>query len=308
MPKKIDLKNQQFGYLTVIEEESPRSNPKRIKWICRCQCGNMTTVTTSDLRSGHTSSCGKCGITKNKNKLTGFKSGRLTAIKPTNKRSSNGEVIWECRCECGNISYVRASALKAKVVLSCGCIGKEKLIEQNHNNTIDLTGQKFGRLTVIKKISKPEYYKKNTTFWQCKCDCGNICEVDGSNLRTGNTQSCGCLKRQNSSHGEEKIKQILQENNIVFQTEKIFKECKFDDTGYYGRFDFYLPDYNILIEFDGIQHFKEGSGIYDSKQQVLKTQKRDLIKTKFAKDYGYTLIRIPYTSYDDINLNMLLNK
>lgn len=53
----------------------------------------MTTVTTSDLRSGHTSSCGKCGITKNKNKLTGFKSGRLTAIKPTDKRSSNGEVI-----------------------------------------------------------------------------------------------------------------------------------------------------------------------------------------------------------------------
>lgn len=60
---------------------------------------------------------------------------------------------------------------------------------------IDLTGQKFGRLTVI------EYRGIKNTFaqWLCKCDCGNSVEVIGRSLRTGNTRSCGCLCRELST-------------------------------------------------------------------------------------------------------------
>ena len=59
--KKIDLTNQTFGRLTVIEEAPPRvyqSGRKIYMWKCRCECGNICTVATSDLRSGHTASCG----------------------------------------------------------------------------------------------------------------------------------------------------------------------------------------------------------------------------------------------------------
>ncbi len=54
---------------------------------------------------------------------------------------------------------------------------------------IDLTGQRFGRLTVVGR----SFVRKGQLFWTCRCDCGNICDVQGSSLRGGRTSSCGCL-------------------------------------------------------------------------------------------------------------------
>lgn len=54
---------------------------------------------------------------------------------------------------------------------------------------IDLTGQRFGRLTVLERA----WSRKGQLFWRCKCDCGRICDVQGSSLRNGRTKSCGCL-------------------------------------------------------------------------------------------------------------------
>lgn len=67
----------------------------------------------------------------------------------------------------------------------------------------DLTGKRYGRLTVIKRVYK-EGDKK--TYWMCKCDCGNETVVLASNLKRGHTTSCGCLKIErtketNSTHG-----------------------------------------------------------------------------------------------------------
>lgn len=52
----------------------------------------------------------------------------------------------------------------------------------------DLTGQKFNRLTVIKRVKN----NKKATKWLCRCDCGNIIEVQAGNLKNGHTKSCGC--------------------------------------------------------------------------------------------------------------------
>lgn len=67
---------------------------------------------------------------------------------------------------------------------------------------IDLTGQKFGRLTVVKRAEN----KGREVRWVCECECGNYCIVLRSSLKTGQTRSCGCLKSENSrnmliSHG-----------------------------------------------------------------------------------------------------------
>lgn len=56
---------------------------------------------------------------------------------------------------------------------------------------VDLTGQKFGRLTVISWLGDGK--------WNCKCDCGNEVQVLTYNLRNGNTKSCGCYQRQRTS-------------------------------------------------------------------------------------------------------------
>lgn len=75
------------------------------------------------------------------------------------------------------------------------------------DHTIDLTNQKFGKLTVIKRVSKPNNVNQNRqyAFWLCQCECGNTCVVNGTYLRNGDTQSCGCIK----SKGEYKIVKIL---------------------------------------------------------------------------------------------------
>ena len=65
-----------------------------------------------------------------------------------------------------------------------------------HFNTKDLTGQKFGKLTVIKMSE--ERGNNNQIKWICKCECGNIHIVTGESLRAGKSKSCGCLKHKDS--------------------------------------------------------------------------------------------------------------
>ena len=68
---------------------------------------------------------------------------------------------------------------------------------------IDLTGQKFGRLTVIRRNG----HRGGHAAWLCKCDCGNEKIVSSKYIRSGGTQSCGCLHREllasrSTTHGE----------------------------------------------------------------------------------------------------------
>lgn len=57
---------------------------------------------------------------------------------------------------------------------------------------LDLAGQIFGRLTVIKVLPKDP--NKRDRYWECLCSCGGTCVVSRSDLRSGDTKSCGCLK------------------------------------------------------------------------------------------------------------------
>ena len=59
---------------------------------------------------------------------------------------------------------------------------------------IDLSGKRFGRLTVLKQVKKGKLI-----YWECLCDCGNIFKVNGRALRRGHTKSCGCLQRETAS-------------------------------------------------------------------------------------------------------------
>jgi len=65
-------------------------------------------------------------------------------------------------------------------------------------NLIDLTGRKFGRLTVIKRVypNRGEH-----PYWLCKCECGTEKIIRGNDLKTGRTKSCGCLKREIAKSG-----------------------------------------------------------------------------------------------------------
>lgn len=71
---------------------------------------------------------------------------------------------------------------------------------------IDLTGQRFGRLTVLHKgngrVTSGGHHK---TTWVCKCDCGNVTEINYERLKNGHTNSCGCLIKKNKGHAFEDL-------------------------------------------------------------------------------------------------------
>ena len=71
------------------------------------------------------------------------------------------------------------------------------------NHIVDLTGQRFGRLTVVEiAYRKRDQQGDMRIFWSCKCDCGNTCIVSRNNLRKGSTKSCGCLREEVSHKGK----------------------------------------------------------------------------------------------------------
>jgi len=122
-----NLISQRFGLLVV--ESGPIRRNNKIYWHCKCDCGQEKDVRSDLLKNGNTKSCGcykkQILIKNNKERqtldLTNQIFGKLKAIKKTNKRK-DGRVVWECLCECGNISYVDTHSLQQGKKSSCGCL------------------------------------------------------------------------------------------------------------------------------------------------------------------------------------------
>ena len=100
----------------------------------------------------------------------------------------------------------------------------------------------------------------------------------------------------NKSMGEEKIKTWLDNNSIRYERQKRFKNCKNIKS---LPFDFYLPERNVLIEFDGIQHY-EVVEHFGGKEKFKIRKENDNIKNKFCTDNNIDLIRIKYSDINNI--------
>lgn len=292
---KRDLTGQKFGRLTVLYELPERKNGK-IQWRCRCDCGNEKDVLSTSLTSGHTQSCGclqkeKTSAANKRNiDLVGRRFSRLVVLS-----RSTTSAKWVCRCDCGNLVEVTTTHLKTGHTKSCGCLQKDIASEVRG---INLNGQRFGFLTVEGlDIEKSTSEKK---YWICQCDCGNRISVSTGDLRSGNTQSCGCSKL---SHGEMKIKSLLEEYNIPFEQEKSFPDCVNPSTNRLLRFDFFVNN-QYLIEFDGKQHYEQSPN-WEPLEDI---QRRDRIKDTWCKEHNITLIRIPYTRLNTLTIEDLLPK
>ncbi len=228
--------------------------------------------------------------------LTGQRFGHLLCLRKTDERWNN-KIVWELQCDCGNKVLKRGGDLTSGKVTTCGknnCIfHKNRLGEHRH----DLSGQRFGKLTVKKFISSGG--QGTGGIWECECDCGSIIQASAHQLLFGNKKSCGCLQ----SLGEFKIKQSLEELKIPFIKEKTFPELV-SDNNVPLRFDFYLPQYNLIIEYDGEQHF---FGWQNDSQSLKNNQYWDKIKNNYCQNNNILLIRIPYTEKEKINASYIQN-
>lgn len=98
--------------------------------------------------------------------------------------------LYNCECECGNQKMVPKNKIIDDDNSLCTCLLKDGFRRRNE----DLTGRRFGKLIVLERaedhVSKSG---RKRPQWGCLCDCGNECVITGENLRSGNSQSCGCV-------------------------------------------------------------------------------------------------------------------
>ena len=295
MAKFTDLTNRKFGKLTVVSraESLILANGKpRTMWLCVCECGNRTVVSSQSLIQGTTVSCGCVGKEKrvaarNKiNDLTGQRFGRLLVLyksKPVTYESGAIKTKWHCQCDCGNeVDVFRTSLIDGRT-RSCGCSRSEITSQRG---TKDITNQHFGKLTAIERDGK----YKTQHIWKCQCECGNICNIPVGHLLSGHTSSCGCDR---SSRGESIITQFLVDNGIQFKREYTFDDLR-SAKNIKLRFDFalmYKGELKCLIEYQGQQHYKEvGWKNFGSMQR----QHTDKIKRLYCKQHNIPLYEIRY--------------
>lgn len=136
--------------------------------------------------------------------LTGQTFGNLTVLGRDSARASKC-TYWLCQCTCGKIKSVRGQNLKSGNTCSCGCFNL-KNVRKKKRNFKDITGQKFGMLTVIKYINSG----KEGTEWLCKCECGASPILPASYIKK--YQSCGCVMRQ------QRIKNVANNQKLVQHT------------------------------------------------------------------------------------------
>lgn len=170
---------------------------------------------------------------------------------------------------------------------------------------MDLTGKRFGRLTVLKfwgRFIQPS--GQFGTSWLCKCDCGESTVVTHGNLVSGHTQSCGCLR---CSTQEAVIKHRLNELHIHHIKEYIFPDF-ISTTGRAFRFDYALLDENnnllALLEYQGSQHYIVTPGFesYGAAERNV----TDRLKREYCAEHHIPLYEIKYTEDTVQKLDQIL--
>lgn len=299
----INEVGNKYGKLTVIKKvPRPDGRPKGAYWLCQCECGNEKIARGADLRAGSVNSCG-CLYGKHSIKdETGNRYGKLTVLSQTDNREF-GSVKWLCKCDCGAFCEVAGDSLRSGDTQSCGCLVAERSRE---SNLIDITGQTFGKLTVI-SLNEELSAEKKAIFWKCLCECGNYTNVKGQSLKAGAVKSCGCLNT--NSYGAQQIEKLLKEHNISYAKEYTFPDLKTNAVPL--RFDFAIFNNNNkliqLIEFDGQQHFRPVPQ-FGGQEAFERIQYNDKRKNEYCERNHIKLVRINYTNtnikFEDLEVNI----
>ena len=278
-----------------IKENQYKDRNSRIN--CKCLiCGYNWVTSAESLLLGH--GCWNCHI----NKVTGkikkteqeYKEELYSAhptIKLISKYNGSKDKI-KCECQvCCNIWETNPHSL---LNLKYGC---PKCANQNISLSKRITHEEYEQklhiiMPHIKPISKyvvsdekMEYCctLHNKTYWQLPYEA-----LSGKN-------GCPICKKQ--SNGENSVSKFLENNNIQYISQYRFDDCKNIRT---LPFDFYLPDYNTCIEYDGELHYK-AVDYFGGDEALSNTQFRDDIKTQYCLNNNIRLIRIPYWEFNNID-------
>lgn len=156
--KWADMKGKTVNGFKILEVY--RENRRSMAQVVCPVCGKIYAIRVERIKINK--SCGCDAKMKMKN-LTGEKFGRLTAIEPTERKVSNGSIVWKCLCDCGNITYVDSGSLTKGRIKSCGCLRKPH--ERKH-------GQEIGEATKEQCIEGTNI--RNLTMKRSKANTSGI--------------------------------------------------------------------------------------------------------------------------------------
>ena len=268
----------------------------RIKLLCKCKiCGCQWEVLPCSLLRGH--GCPKCATTKGISKIT---KTHKSFIRELNKKHPTIEVLGEYKTARTKITFkctkdgfewdaTPDTILRTRNKGCPKCSGNVK-----NKTTDDFIKELY---TISSNIIIHGEYVNSKIKVACECKaCGYNWDATPSSLLAGS----GCPKC-NFSKGELAISKYLDDNYINYKTQYTFKGCKQKRK---LPFDFYLPKLNIVIEYQGVQHYEpveHFGGVKDFNLRKI----RDDVKEKYCKQNNIRIIKIPYTTKD---VGMYLDK
>jgi len=169
MSRLIDLTGKRFGRLVVERRHVTNAPCGDALWDCVCDCGESKALFGCHLRSGATKSCGclnrefasrRCLVD-----LTGKRFGRLMVKGRHPKNSSTGSPLWDCICDCGDVTVVWGKHLRRSATKSCGCLQRELAIKANTTHG-EASGGELTRELVSWRGLKNRCLNMNAEKWE----------------------------------------------------------------------------------------------------------------------------------------------
>lgn len=192
---------------------------------------------------------------------------------------------YKYKWQCNNCNWVwSASGSNVSRKQGCpNCAGKIK-----HDSDLQKLANRYNGKCLSKK------YILATARYKWKCANGHIWESTYNNIQQHWCPIC------NESKGERRINDYLIKNGLHEEVD-YHRQYRFIDCKYKRKlpFDFYIPFLNLIVEYDGDQHFKEASN-FGGKETLKRTQHNDSIKTAYCQQKGIKLLRIPYWELNNI--------
>lgn len=191
--------------------------------------------------------------------IIGQKFGRLTVVEQKGS-DKNRNMVWLCKCDCGNFIETTTNKLRSGNTKSCGCLKKELLSERSK----DLTGKRFGKLVAIKPTKKR---KDRSVVWECECDCGNRFYTPAKFLLSGGSTSCGCVGIKKLINGMKK--ECVEQTYLSLLNKKKSKSNTSGVKGVYWKKDKNMWDVEI-----GFQKKRIHIGYFKDFEDAVKARKR----------------------------------
>lgn len=265
-----------------------------------CKCGNKFNRTLDSFINAKSWYCRNCALSigqdKTRNKLEDIQKAFIERkFVPLFTEYKNVTTPLLCKNPDGYIGKISYSNFKKGKSFISFKVNSEFLID----NLKLLCNKKGVEFVGIKKLGKTD---KDTIINIICPICNNKFSIRRAYLDNNEVIRCSKCSGKKSSL-EIKTERWLIKNNIKFENQKVFEECKYKTPLF---FDFYLPDYNIAIECDGKQH-EEPSKYFGGEENFKQQKIRDEIKNNYCKEKNIKLKRIFYKDFKNTNYKNILN-